>query len=147
MKSFLVKNADGVSLTEFSVLAVLLLIFLGGAADLGAVFYAAQKVQNATREGARIAASFDGLIDNQPEVIAAVASRLTSMPFVKSISDPTVIQSTNTTNSPDLAACDRTVSVTAGVTVETQILRVIGFSEVFVEKRTTMRVHDQSLCT
>src|SRR2546422_8062605 len=53
----LLRNSRGQSITEFALVLPLLLVLVGGIVDFGLIFFIGQVIQNAAREGARIAAT------------------------------------------------------------------------------------------
>lgn len=130
-----VANQKGNAMIEFALVAMLLLGILGGAIDFGLAFFVSHVVQNATREGARLAVSQTTL--NPGEVVARVQERLPSFP----IFDPfrTDIATTQ-------EGCDVTVRVNG--TSPYFFLRVIGISLPMAINRTvTMRYeHSNALC-
>jgi hypothetical protein len=54
-------RCKGQSLTEFALILPLLLVVAGSAVDFGLLFFASSVVQNAAREGARVAATLPDL--------------------------------------------------------------------------------------
>jgi hypothetical protein len=55
------RSSKGQALTEFALILPLLLVVSGSAVDFGLLFFASSVVQNAAREGARVAATLPGL--------------------------------------------------------------------------------------
>jgi Flp pilus assembly protein TadG len=53
----LLRDSRGQSITEFALVLPLLLVLVGGIVDFGLIFFIGQVIQNAAREGARVAAT------------------------------------------------------------------------------------------
>ena len=56
-----ISKSKGQALTEFALILPLLLVVAGSAVDFGLLFFASSVVQNAAREGARVAATLPDL--------------------------------------------------------------------------------------
>jgi Flp pilus assembly protein TadG len=132
----LTRKATGQALVEFTLMFVLFLAIIWIPADFGLAFYSGQLAQNASREGARLAAAtnpFDaGNIQSQ------VMNRM----------DSAILK--NTTANVVPPACDPALNmqvVTVTVAGEYnfyfyQLLRLLGFSapdSVVISRTTTMR--------
>ena len=136
----------GQSLVEIALITPLLLIALYIPIDLGVLFYTSHLAQNAGREGARIAAATDSLVDSScsmastcsgapaGSVLAAVRNRM-----------PAYLQ--NATIGVDITdgtACMRTVTVTVSGTYPFGFARLVGLTTpLTVTRSTEVRYEDQ----
>jgi Flp pilus assembly protein TadG len=146
-------KSKGQALTEFALILPLLIVIVGGAVDFGLLFLVSNVVQNASREGVRVAVTLPGPIvtPTDPRIDSAVKAKY---PEVGLFSGLTV---TNT--EPTGAVCQQDMSVTvSGVTYNyiflglvTAPLPLLGFPEfqtsVPIARTTAMRYESQVLCT
>src|SRR5213593_2409769 len=76
MKRFAKKRSHGQAIIEFTLLLPLIIIIVGGLTDLGLAFYISVGVENALREGARVAVTVSPLVADDPPVQQVVKDRL-----------------------------------------------------------------------
>jgi Flp pilus assembly protein TadG len=130
------RNASGQTLVEFTLMFVLFLAIIWIPADFGLAFYSGQLAQNASREGARLAAATNPFDAGNIQI--QVMKRINSA-MLKNITANVVPP-----------ACDPAVNmqvVTVTVAGEYnfyfyQLLRLLGFSapdSVVISRTTTMR--------
>jgi Flp pilus assembly protein TadG len=130
------RKASGQALVEFTLMFVLFLAIIWIPADFGLAFYSGQLAQNASREGARLAAATNPF--DAGNIQAQVMNRM----------DSAVLKNVTAVVVPP--ACDPAVNmqvVTVTVAGEYnfyfyQLLRLLGFSapdSVVISRTTTMR--------
>jgi Flp pilus assembly protein TadG len=130
------RKASGQALVEFTLMFVLFLAIIWIPADFGLAFYSGQLAQNASREGARLAAATNPF--DAGNIEAQVMNRM----------DSAVLKNVTAVVVPP--ACDPAVNmqvVTVTVAGEYnfyfyQLLRLLGFSapdSVVISRTTTMR--------
>jgi Flp pilus assembly protein TadG len=130
------RKASGQALVEFTLMFVLFLAIIWIPADFGLAFYSGQLAQNASREGARLAAATNPF--DAGNIQAQVMNRM----------DSAVLK--NVTAAVVPPACDPAVNmqvITVTVAGEYnfafyQLLRLLGFSapdSVVISRTTTMR--------
>jgi Flp pilus assembly protein TadG len=136
-------NSSGQAVVEFTLIAVLFLAIIWIPADFGLAFYSGQLAQNASREGARLAAAtnpFDAA-NIQTQVMNRISSAVLN----------------NVTASVVPPACDPALNmqvVTVAVSGEYnfyfyQLLRLLGLSvpdNVVITRSTTMRYEHAFTC-
>ncbi|HWP60820.1 MAG TPA: TadE/TadG family type IV pilus assembly protein [Candidatus Acidoferrales bacterium] len=123
----------GQAIIEFTLTLPLIVMILAGLTDLGLVFFFTMSLQNAVREGARIAAITPGLGANDSTIAAAVTSRMPPGTMF------TLTSVSNTAPSGGTTDCGRTVTVTATGTYDYMFLQIAGFTTVDITRSTTMR--------
>ena len=136
-----VKNrSQGQAIIEFTLLLPLVIIIVGGLTDLGLAFYISVGVENAVREGARIAVTTSPLAADDSNVKQAVKDRIPPAgQFALSSGYPT-----NT--APSAATCDGNVTVTAEGTYNYMFLQYLGFTPMTISRSTTMRYEGNPIC-
>ena len=131
-------NSRGQSVVEMTLMLPFLLILVGGATDWGLAFLASNVVQNAAREGARLAATLQNLEADDPRVLDAIDANIPDVGLFSSI--------TRTNAAPTGAACEQAVTVQVSVNYSFTFLRLIGLKDpIPIEHSTTMRYERQSL--
>lgn len=130
-----VANQKGNAMIEFALILTMLIGILGGAVDFGLAFFVSHVVQNAAREGARLAVSQTTLTPGAVET--RVQERLPSFPIFDTFRD-------NITTTQQ--GCDISVSVNG--TSPYFFLRVLGiFQPMAINRTVTMRYeHRNALC-
>src|SRR5499426_2738348 len=68
-------KSKGQALVEMTLLLPIILLFVGGLTDFGLAFYVGTSMENAVREGARLAASGMGSTNVKTEVVNRVAAK------------------------------------------------------------------------
>lgn len=145
------EQAKGAAILEMSLLVVLLLLLVGAAIDCGVAYFGYQTVQNAAREGARLAAALPNLEQNDQRVQNEVQSRIDSAQLISAVSSLTVENSSpvsklgivNALNLP----CDQEFTVAVTANIDFLFLRIVGFPGIPVKRRITMRYQIQPICT
>jgi Flp pilus assembly protein TadG len=128
----------GQAIVEFTLVLPFLLILVGGAVDWGMAFFTSHTVQNAAREGARIAVTLPSLDAPDPRVMTTVQQKLPSVALFSGF------EITNTT--PSGPTCGEEVTVSVSGTYNFTFLRLIGFTSMPVSRSVTMRYEQQALC-
>ncbi len=124
-----VGNRQGMALVEFALVLSLLLGLVGGAADVGLIFFTSHTVQNAAREGARFAVTLDLDI---PTAIEEVRARvLQSMPVPTRSRFGTINVFRDGPND-----CDVHVQVEGDMAYH--FLRIFGFNSIRITREVTM---------
>ena len=141
-----VSNERGQSLVEIALITPLLLIALYIPIDLGILFYTSHLAQNAGREGARIAAATDSLVDSN----CSMASTCGSVPagsVLAAVRDRMPAYLQNATIGVDITdgtGCMRTVTVTVSGTYPFGFARLVGLTTpLTVTRSTEVRYEDQ----
>ena len=141
----------GSAVIEFAVIAFWLSMFLGGAIEYAIALSSSQKLHNAVREGARVAAMLPNVTtDNDQRVIDTINRRLEMVGFPKYITISSV-----TSTAPDTAAvilneigevCNAAITVHVEAQFSFAILQAIGMTEISLDQDTTMRYQQQPVC-
>ncbi len=131
-------NSRGQGIVEFTLVLPLLLVLVGGATDWGLGFFVSHVVQNASREGARIAVTLPNLTANDARVLAAVNSKI---PGISLFSGFTV-----TSTTPAGPLCGQEVTVQVAGSYSFSFLRLLGFTTIPISRATTMRYELQQPC-
>jgi Flp pilus assembly protein TadG len=140
MKKFAKRRSRGQAIIEFTLLLPVIIIIVGGLTDFGLAFYVSVGVQNAVREGARIAATLSPLAADDPTVKQAVEDR------IPPAGQFTLKSGYPTNTAPSAATCEGNVTVTAEGTYNYMFLRYIGFTDMAISRSTTMRYEPNPLC-
>lgn len=144
MKRFAKRRSRGQAIIEFTLLLPVIIIIVGGLTDLGLALYVSIGVQNAVREGARIAATIPnppGVGENDLTVKQAVKDRIPSAgQFVLSSDSP------SNTAAPTDGTCQENVTVAATGTYNYMFLQYIGFTNMTISRSSTMRYEGNPLC-
>lgn len=152
MKRLFRDSCKGTSLVEFCIILVLLILLVGGAVDWGNLFYLSQNVQNGARRGARLAAveadlaSSDTtkLFQAKTRVVNSVKNSLEGLAFV--VPQNITVSVSDLTDGTTLADCDKMVTVSVSATYSPIILGTVGFTQVTLTRRVTMRHDNQTIC-
>lgn len=128
-------KSAGQAIVEFTLLLPIILIIVGGLTDLGVALYVSIGLQNAVREGARIAATKAGLGADDSEVAREVISRIPARGLFTITTDNVK----NTEPPPEPRPCDANVTVTATGTYQYMFLSYIGFTTAQMSRSATMR--------
>ena len=131
-------NAKGQSIIEFCLALPLLIILVGGLTDFGLAFFVSIGLQNAVREGARIAATTKNLAASDTTVRDAVLAEIPAIGSFTSLSVSNTV--------PSSANCTAEVTVAATGNYNFSFLTYIGFTSISLSRSTTMRYQDRPLC-
>ena len=123
----------GQSLIEFALILPMLLLLMVGSFEFGILFLTYHTVQNAGREGVRLAVVLPNLVDDDPRVIERVESLLPDTGLYSSFDD-------GITNN-GISDCDVSdqVTVTISGTYNFVFLKIIGIETIVISIPTTMR--------
>src|SRR5947209_19807849 len=123
MNRFLKKRSHGQAIIEFTLLLPLIIVIVGGLTDLGLAFYISVGVENAVREGARIAVTVSPLVADDPTVKQAVKDRIPP-------ANQCVLSTGYPTNTlPSSTTCEGNVTVTAEGTYNSMFLQIYRLYE------------------
>jgi len=140
MKRLAKKRSHGQAIIEFTLLLPLIIIIVGGLTDLGLAFYISVGVENAVREGARVAVTVSPLLADDPTVKQVVKDRIPP-------AGQFALKSGYPTNTlPSSTTCEGNVTVTAEGTYNSMFLQYIGFTNMTISRSTTMRYEGNPLC-
>lgn len=126
-------SMKGQSLIEFAMVLPLIILLVGGIFEFGLLFLVNHTVQNAGREGARLAVVLPNLTDDDPRVISHVESLIPDLGLLSSFENG--IANNGIT---DCEVNDQ-VTVTITGTYNFSILQIIGFSDITISIPTSMR--------
>jgi Flp pilus assembly protein TadG len=135
MQAYTRRKSPGQAIVEFTLLLPIIVLIVGGLTDLGVALYVSIGLQNAVREGARIAATKTGLGENDSEVAREVIRRIPARGLFTITTDDI----TNTEPPPTPRPCDSNVTVTATGTYSYMFLQYIGFTTTEMSRSATMR--------
>ena len=110
-----------------------MILLVGGIFEFGLLFLVNHMVQNAGREGARLAVILPNLTNDDPRVIAHVESLFPDLGLLSSFEDGI------TNNGISDCEVNDQVTVTITGTYNFSILRLIGFDDIVITVPTTMR--------
>lgn len=124
---------SGQSLLEFAIIFVILILMVAGISEFGFLYTATHTLQNASREGARMAVTLTNLQANDPRVVARVRDYL---PVTDVYSD----FRTGITNNA-IPSCSGADEVTVVISGDYQfvVLRLLGLTGLELSFPTTMR--------
>lgn len=123
-------NARGAAAVEFALVLLPLLYVIGGAVDFGLAFFVSHIVQNAAREGARLAVTLPSLVADDSRVVPVVQSRIPDIGLFASFKDDVTTQ---------INCASKEVKVTVKGNYKYTFLRIINFNEVPMDRFVTMR--------
>lgn len=123
----------GQSLIEFALILPLLLFMVVGIFEFGLLFMTYHTVQNAGREGVRLAVVLSNLEDDDPRVIERVESLIPDNDLFTSFEGG--ITNTGINN----CEVNDQVTVTITGTYNFVFLKIFGFNEIDISIPTTMR--------
>ena len=136
-------KSKGQALVEMTLLLPIILLFVGGLTDIGLAFYVGTSMENAVREGARLAASGMGSTNVKTEVVnRVVAKGMFTGGFTASnvtVTGPVALTTTCT-------GAQQQVTVTAAGTYNYMFLRVAGFTSSSMSRSESMRFEGPALC-
>jgi Flp pilus assembly protein TadG len=135
MQAYAKRKSTGQAIVEFTLLLPIIVLIVGGLTDLGVALYVSIGLQNAVREGARIAATKVGLGENDSAVAQEVINRIPARGLFTITTDDI----TNTEPPPTPRPCDSNVTVTATGTYSYMFLQYIGFKTAEMSRSATMR--------
>jgi Flp pilus assembly protein TadG len=121
---------------EFAVVLPLFLVMMGTVIDFGLVFLQVHVVQNAVREGERLASTLPNLKANDSRVLDSVKTKI---PNVSLFADYTDNGISNTAPTGNAATCDLTVTVSATGRYTFLMLRLVGMTDVDITRSVTGR--------
>ena len=123
----------GQSLIEFALILPLLITIMVGSFEFGLLFLTYHTVQNAGREGVRLAVVLPNLINNDPRVETRVSSLLPETGLYSSFQDGI------TNNGISDCEVNDQVTVTITGTYTFFFLDIFGFNPISINIPTTMR--------
>jgi hypothetical protein len=123
----------GQSLIEFALILPLLLLMIVGVFDYGLLFLTSHTVQNAGREGVRLAVVLPNLVDDDPRVIERVEELIPDSELFSSF------EGGITNNGISNCAVNDQVTVTITGTYNFIFLRIFGINTLDISIPTTMR--------
>jgi Flp pilus assembly protein TadG len=129
----LLRNFRGAAAVEFALILFPLLYVIGGAVDFGLAYFVSHLVQNAAREGARLAATLPDLQADDARVVLAVQSKLLDIDLLADFKSPENIKTT-------FICASKEVTVTVSGHYKYTFLRIIpGFTDVPMDRFVAMR--------
>jgi len=126
-------NFHGQSLIEFAMVLPLLVLMVGGVFEFGMLFMMNHLVQNAGREGVRLAVVLPNLEENDPRVISRIEELIPNNGIFSTFEDGI------TNNGISDCEVNDQVTVTVSGTYSFNILRIIGIDNIVLSIPTTMR--------
>jgi hypothetical protein len=123
----------GQSLIEFALVLPLLILLIVGSFEFGLLFMTYHTIQNAGREGARLAIVLPNLVNDDPRVITRVETLIPDTGLYSSFEDGV------TNNGISNCATNDQVTVTITGTYNFIFLRIIGIDTIVISIPTTMR--------
>ena len=123
----------GQSLIEFALILPLLITIMVGSFEFGLLFLTYHTVQNAGREGVRLAVVLPNLVNNDPRVETRVSSLLPETGLYSSFQDGI------TNNGISDCEVNDQVTVTITGTYTFFFLDIFGFNPISINIPTTMR--------
>jgi Flp pilus assembly protein TadG len=121
------------SLVEFAMIFPILVLMLAGIMEIGFLYYASYTVENASREGARIAVTLEDLVANDARVLDRVDNLIPASSFFSGFVG-------NTTNN-GITDCDTNDEVTVTVSGNYNFvsLKLLGLTSIHLSFPTSMR--------
>ncbi len=127
------RGERGQSLVEFAVLFPILLLMLAGIAEIGFMYITAYTVENASREGARMAVTLNTLETNDARVIGRVEDLIPATGFYTGFHGGT------TNNGISDCSINDQVTVTVTGNYNFVALKLLGLTSIQLSFPTTMR--------
>jgi len=123
----------GQSLLEFALIFTVLMLMVAGITEIGFLYVTAHTIQNASREGARMAIMLEALEDNDPRIINRIRDLIPATDFYSGFRD-------GITNN-QITDCDLSDEVTVTITGDYHFvaLSLIGLSGIDLSFPTTVR--------
>jgi len=128
-----IPNNRGQSLIEFAFVLPILVIMIGGVFEFGMLFMTNHIVQNACREGVRLAVVLPNLEDDDPRVISRIEELIPDAELFSAFEDGI------TNNGIYDCEVNDQVTVTISGTYNFNILNIIGIENIVLSIPTTMR--------
>jgi Flp pilus assembly protein TadG len=129
-------RSRGQGVIEFAVVLPLFLVMMGTVVDFGLVFLQVHVVQNAVREGARLASTLPNLKANDSRVLDSVKAKIPNVALFSTFTGSGI---TNTAPTGSAATCDLTVTVSATGVYNFLMLRLVGMNNVSITRSVTGR--------
>lgn len=126
------RREGGQSLVEFAIIFPILLLMLAGITEIGFMYYASYTIENASREGARIAVTLDDLAANDGRVVLRVQNLIPSTAFFSGFNSIT-------NNGITDCSVNDEVTVTVAGNYNFVSLRLLGLTNINLSFPTTMR--------
>ena len=142
-------KSRGQTLVEMTLLLPIILIFVGGLTDVGLAFFVGTSMENAVREGARLAASGMPLNQIQAEVrkrIAAPGMFTGGAAGIVLTPNPPVVTNLTIPSGCVSPTPQQQVTVTATGTYNYMFLRLVGITSVPMSRSETMHFEGPDLC-
>ena len=136
-------KSKGQALVEMTLLLPLILLFVGGLTDVGLAFYVGTSMENAVREGARLAASGMSSANVKTEVANRVVAKGL---FTGGFTASGVTVTGPVTLSTSCTGAQQQVTVTASGTYNYMFLRLAGISSTTMARSESMRFEGPALC-
>jgi Flp pilus assembly protein TadG len=130
------RRSRGQSFIEFAVVMPIFLVMLGTVMDFGLVFLQVHVVQNAVREGARLASTLPNLLQNDARVVNAVKAKIPNVNLFSDFLDNGISSTAPTGN---VAACDLVVTVSGTGRYNFLMLRLVGMNNVNITRSVSSR--------
>lgn len=121
------------SLVEFAMIFPILVLMLAGITEIGFLYYTSYTVENASREGARIAVTLEDLVANDARVLNRVDNLIPASRFFNGF----IGSATNN----GISNCNVTdqVTVTVSGNYNFVALRLLGLTSIHLSFPTSMR--------
>ena len=130
-------NSRGTAAVEFALILLPLLLLIGGATDFGLAYFVSHIVQNAAREGARLAVTLQDLGANDSRVLPVVQSRIPDIGLFAAFKDGITNTGINCASGKEE---DKAVTVTVKGLYHYTFLRILpGFINVSMDRAVKMR--------
>ena len=136
-------KSKGQALVEMTLLLPLILLFVGGLTDVGLAFYVGTSMENAVREGARLAASGMSSANVKTEVVNRVAAKGL---FTGGFTASGVTVTGPVTLSTSCTGAQTQVTVTASGIYNYMFLRLAGITSTTMARSESMRFEGPALC-
>lgn len=127
------KSERAQSLVEFAMIFPILVIMLAGITEIGFMYYASYTIENASREGARVAVTLEDLVANDARVLDRVDDLIPGTRFFTGFIGHT------TNNAITNCATTDQVTVTVSGTYNFVAMKLIGLTSIPLSFPTTMR--------
>ena len=136
MKTASKVKSRGQTLVEMTLMLPIILIFVGGLTDVGLAFFVGTSMENAVREGARLAAS--GM--STPNVKTEVLNRIAAQGMFKPALNPSSVTVVSQGLFTSCVGAQTQVTVTATGTYNYMFLNLVGIASTQMSRSETMRV-------
>ena len=143
MERVLKVGSKGQTLVEMTLLLPLILLFVGGLTDVGLAFFVGTSMENAVREGARLAAT--GM--SATNVTTQVRNRIAAPGMFTGGSGGITVNTSAPAAITGTACVGQTsVTVDANGNYNYMFLRLIGIDSTTMQRSETMRIESSNLC-